>query len=64
MSELGYWVEHFWDRKPIIITRVNKIHSSFINYTELEMDPSNNYKIETYKNRYSTPQNTEETTTG
>ena len=53
MSKLEYWVEHSprWKRKPIIITRVNKIHSSFINYTELEIDPSNNYyKIESYIN--------------
>ena len=52
MSELGYWVEHStrWKRKPIVITRVNKIHSSYINYTELEMNPSNNYKTESYLN--------------
>ena len=50
MSELEYWVEHspHWKRKPIVITRVNKIQSSFINYTELEIDPSNNYKTESY----------------
>ena len=52
MSELGYWVEHSprWKRKPIIITRVNKIHSSYINYTELEMNLSNNYETESYLN--------------
>lgn len=48
MSELGYWVEHFWGRKPIFMVRVNSVHSSTINYTELEIDPSNNYKTETY----------------
>lgn len=52
MSKLEYWVEHSprWKRKPIVITRVNKIHSSYINYTELEMNPSNNYKTESYMN--------------
>ncbi len=52
MSELGYWVEHSprWKRKPIVITRINKIHPSYINYTELEMNPPNNYKTESYLN--------------
>ena len=48
MSELGYWTEHYWGRKPIFMTRVNKIHSSTINCTEIEMNPPNNYKTETY----------------
>lgn len=52
MSDLEYWVEYSprWKRKPIVITRVNNIHSSTINYTELEIDPSNNYKTESYIN--------------
>ena len=48
MSELEYWVEHRWE--GVFITRVNKIHSSTINCTELVVNPLNNYKIETYLN--------------
>lgn len=64
MSELGYWTEHYWGRKPVFMIRVNKIHSSTINYTELELDPYNNYETgiyltknhctKTWKNRKNT----------
>ena len=50
MSELGYWTKNTWDGKPVFIIRINNIHSSTINYTELVIDPFNNYKIETFLN--------------
>ena len=50
MSELGYWTEHSWEGKPIFMIRINNLHSSTINYTELVVDPFNNYKTETCLN--------------
>lgn len=52
MSELRYWVEHSWGRKPVYLSiiRINNFHSSTINYTKIVTDPYNNYKTETYLN--------------